>query len=222
MMRNPRKHAAVVFSSVLALGLCSCHPLAMLPVNEQTFRSDSAEVVGQLGWDIVDCEHGITVSAGSRPLLVRDVVIARETSGDGSETFDKRIDLDQSFYVTLAEFPEQTADDVGGFALMSGRGAGNSSWEWFDLESATHARKRQETGELTVAYVPVGPRWELGRTLFDTDVSLRVYDGGIIDVARNKPRWRIRIQKNSYIEWPSVLDGVIVVNGATQRPGQPN
>jgi hypothetical protein len=212
--------AAIVLA--LALGLSSCNPLGMLPVDERTFRSDSDEIVGRLTWRIVDCQRGDTVLADSQPLFARDVAITQMTQRDGSINFDKRIELGEGFYFTLAEFPETSAEDLGGFGLMAGCGDGDFSWEWFDLVSASHARKLQESGDLKIAHVQVGTRWELGRMDFESDVSLRVYDEGLANVARNRPHWRIRIERGSYVQWPSVVNGNVVTYNPGTPPAPPN
>ncbi len=219
-MRQISVCTAVVFISVLSIGTSACNPLSMIPADERTFRSESGDVIGHLDWEIIDCEHGETISTGSRPILARDITIVRQLYRDGSTTFDKRIDVDQGFYVALAEFPEASADDVSGFGLMSGRGDGDFSWEWFDVDDVSHARKLQESGELRISHVRVGTRWELGQTEFETDVSLRVFDDGS-GISQYRPRWRIRVRKGSHIQWPSVTDDMVVAY-VDPAPALPN
>lgn len=197
--------------------LCACSRPS-LPATEQlteqlTLRSDSAEIVGDLRWEILDCESGAVLSRATRQVLARDVVIIQTTDKSGEVSFDKRIELEKGFYIEMAEFPEEARDELDGFAIVAGRrGVETFSWEWFDIKGDSRAPKRQEGGELVYALVSVDSRWEVARTEVTSDVSLRIDKMGVLSGWRTDPAWRIRLEKGSYVNWPSVSNGEIRVH----------
>ncbi len=79
------------------------------------------------------------------------------------------------------------------------------SWEWFIVDSESHATKLQEIGELAITVSRVGPGWEVTRTEFLSDVSFRVIPFPKGDP--KNPTWRVKIFKGSIITWPSIVKG---------------
>jgi hypothetical protein len=154
-------------------------------------------------------------------VLARDVVINQITRRDGDVSFDKRITIDQGFYIEMAEFPKSSRGEISGFGLTARRDERGFSWEWFDVDGDAHAVKLQESGELAITPVAVASRWEIGQTKVLKEISLRIYDGGTLAVWRNAPRCRIKLRAGSEVNWPSVQDGTFVMHelpGLTARP----
>lgn len=178
----------------------------------RVIRSDSQQRVGTLTLQIVECASGVVVSQGTREVLASDVAISQRLALDGSVCFDKRINLDHGFYIQMAECAATTREGIGGFSLTPGRAGYRSSWEWFDADRDSHAAKLQESGELTFIPVAVGSTWEVGRMEVQKEVSLRVFGWDPTAQFRNAPRWRIQLKAGSYIEWPSLGDGVLVLH----------
>lgn len=185
----------------------------MPPAEQLTLRSHSAEIVGDLRWEILDCESGALLSRATRQVLASDVVIIQTTDKSGEVTFDKRVDLENGFYIEMAEFPEEARDELDGFGIIAGRhGVETFSWEWFDIESESRAPKRQEGGEMAYTLVSVDSRWEVGRTEVASDVSLRIDKRGMLGGWRKDPAWRIRLAKGSYMNWPSVSNSEVLIH----------
>jgi hypothetical protein len=191
----------------------------------RVIRSASQQRVGILTLQIVECASGVILYQGTREVLARDVAITQRKGLDGSVCFDKRINLDQSFYIQMAECAATTREEIGGFSLSPGRDGHQPSWEWFDTNPDYHAVKRQEAGELTFIPVQSGSPWEVGRIDVKKEVSLRVFGWDPSALLRNAPRWRIQVKEGSYVEWPSAANGVAVLHsfsvpGAAQQIGR--
>ena len=188
----------------------------------RVIRSDSQQRVGILTLQIVDCASGTIQYQGTREVLARDVAITQRRNLDGSVCFDKRIDLDQDFYIQMAECAAPTREEIAGFSLSPGRGGHQANWEWFDTDRNYHAVKRQEAGELTFIPVALGSTWEVGRIEVKKELSLRVFGWNPLALTRNAPRWRIQVKEGSYVEWPSAASGGAVLHsfpvpGETQQ-----
>mgnify|MGYP000870973714 CR=1 FL=1 len=111
----------------------------------------------------------------------------------------------------MAEYPEKSKSAVVGFGLTVDRkDIATFCWEWFDLDGPEHATKLQEQGELRIRTAQIGQVWEVVNTEFLSDASFRVARFGIDDPV-SKPKWRVVIEKGSVIQWPSVLDGKIIL-----------
>jgi hypothetical protein len=209
----------VALGTLLAASSCA---LPDLPINEQTFRSDSDQVVGQLQWAIVECDTGSVLARGNRKILAAEVSIQQFTYRDGHVSFEKRVDLNEGFYFQMVEHPVRHPRELVGFGLTAGRDESDCfSWEWFNVKNEVRALKLQEGGELAIRMVPVEARWEVARTEVTSALSLRIQDGSITNALGNAPIWRIRLETGSYINWPTVgRDNVIVhqLNGASARP----
>jgi hypothetical protein len=191
--------------------------MAALDAREKKYTSDSTQKIGQLDWEIVECASGTTVAAGNGPVLAKDIVISEDKDLGGSVSFDKCLHLDKGFSITMAEFPEASRADVTGFGITADRdGEETFSWEWFDVDRESHAVKRQESGDLEFSVANVGQRWEVARTTFASDVSLRIDPRG--GAWRNKPTWRIKVRKGSYVIWPAVLDGRVITPEVEEQP----
>lgn len=229
--RTPRMttHKA---TKLYAAGLAILMAMSGCAVNspgKRVIRSDSQQRVGVLKFQIVECASGAIVYQGTREVLARDVAIKQTRGLFGEICFDKRIDLDQTFYIELDDCAAKTREDIDGFSLSPGRIGERSSWEWFEADRESRAVKLQESGELTFIPVTLGSTWEVGRIEVKKEVSLRVFGWDPTAVMRNDPSWRIQLKEGSYIEWPSAAKGVAVLHsfpgpGATPQifgPEQP-
>ena len=200
------------------VGLCCLATFSYLDAkygkpDEQTFVTTSTQQIGQLTWKILDCDSGAILSQGSRPVLASEVHIVASSGFMSSVLYSKRLPIDGGFYIDLAESPERQGDDIDGFGFGAARDNDSGfSWEWFEVDQDSHATKIQESGDLGFSVVDLGGRWEVARTDFLSNVSFRVFHHVPFNVWRNKPRWRIEIEKGSYVTWPSLKDGAIVLN----------
>ena len=67
--------------------------------------------------------------------------------------------------------------------------------EWFNVQDSKHAVKLQEGGELGID-LKVNGDWEITKTEFTSDVSLRIIRMGV-DPPGSPLYWRINISKGS-------------------------
>jgi hypothetical protein len=110
------------------------------------------------------------------------------------------------------EFPAPSSADKKGFGFtVKCADLPCRSWKWFSVQDGKKGYKSQEGGALGIDVEQVGSNWEITRTQFTTDVSLRVYQVGL-DPVGSAPRWRINISKGSTIKWPSMVNGQSVPN----------
>jgi hypothetical protein len=186
----------------LLAGGCSAVP----PVKPAPVRTDPEQVIGSLQWEISEGATDKILGKGQKQILLQDVqfTVASLTL--------KKVSLDQHFFLGMAESPSKNLAEKKGFGLTIGRDDLEKvfSWEWFVVNYEDHAYKLQENGSLRIKMAQVGPGWEVTRTEFLSDVSLRAMiaeEGG-----PDNPKWRVRILKGSFIRWPSLLDGRAVAN----------
>lgn len=169
----------------------------------------NTEQVGWLTWEISEEESGRILASGDGPIHLNDVSI-RPSPGRG--LIDKRVKLTDEFDIGMAEFPTNTMSEKVGFGITARRTDTVSfSWEWFVIRDANRAVKLQEGGELGIDLKEVNGAWEIARTEFLTDVSLRILRMGV-DPPGSPPYWRVKIFKGSRITWPSTINGEIVPN----------
>jgi hypothetical protein len=177
--------------------------------------SEPEKIAGQINWVVREGDTGNYIDSGTMTVLVRDVKVQKVIGIDIDKTpfFEKRVDLNKDFYFVLPEFSfDAPPDDKEGFALsIIDRDLDTFCWELFDVDGNRHAIKRQETGELAFDTKKIGAKWEISRTEFLTDVEfrLRIHD------SNGKPeslKWRVTIQKGSYMNWPSLVSDTISLN----------
>jgi hypothetical protein len=166
--------------------------------------AEPEKIAGQINWVVHEGDTGNNIDSGTMTVLVRDVKVKKVVSILNEKT---------DFYFELPEFTfDAPPDDKEGFALsITDRDPDTFCYEWFDVDGNRHAIKRQETGELAFDTKKIGAKWEISRTEFLTDVEfrLRVYD------SNGKPvnqKWRVTIQKGSYVNWPSLVSDTISLN----------
>lgn len=159
--------------------------------SETEQNANALQPGASLKWEITDSK-GKVIGQGERNFEASDFKL----KGSRRDAHvDKTLELSDNFVLRIAEFFER---DKSGFGLVASRTDQQTfSWEWFEVDSPTHATKLQEAGELSIST----ERGELTRTEFLTDVSLRVirFPGG---ADPRNPDWRVRIAKGSYVNWP--------------------
>jgi hypothetical protein len=171
--------------------------------------ADVERIIGTLKWEIREEASGKVVAQGDGPVRLKDVTINEIRNASQRQT-PKRIRLTSQFAIEMAEFPSLAVKTGFGFDVRR-TDIQVFSWEWFDVRDAAHAIKRQESGALNMDMKQVGGYWEVTRTAFTTDVSLRVIRSGI-DPPGGPPHWRINISNGSAITWPSLVNGKIMPN----------
>jgi TonB family protein len=172
---------------------------------------DGDKVIGSLKWEIKEEATGKVIANGDAPVYLKDVAIDEAPNPTRRQT-PKRIQLTNEFTLEMAEFPSASLAEKTGFGLAARRANMNSfSFEWFNVTDSKRGVKLQEGGELGIDLKQVGTDWEVTRTEFTTDVSLRILRMGI-DPAGGPPYWRVNILKGSNITWPSIVSGKVVPN----------
>jgi beta-lactamase regulating signal transducer with metallopeptidase domain len=133
---------------------------------------------------------------------------------------DKRIKLTDEFDIGMAEFPTTNYEDKVGFSITAKRTDIQCfSWEWFTIRDGNRAVKLQEgSGELGIDLREVNGAWEVTRTEFLTDISLRILRLGV-DQPGSPPYWRIKIFKGSSITWPSTQGPLNLQEGPLKQDG---
>lgn len=161
----------------------------------------SAEMEGRIDWQIVERATGKLLDRGRTELRAGDIKVEEVKARDGENFFDKQIPLNADFSIGVADFPQATWAAHGGFGLFGDYSKADTfSWDWFDLDSPTHATKLQEGGELAVSGIEVDSKWQIGRIEFLTDTVIRIQlsDGD----ADREPDWLITIGRGSFVNWP--------------------
>jgi hypothetical protein len=116
------------------------------------------------------------------------------------------------FYIGMSEFPDPERSGKTSFGLNIGRRLHDaSSWEAFNVDGEHHATKLQESGELAIDIKKITSHWEITRTEFLSDVTLRAFSRGPI-ASVDKPKWRVTFLKGSYVNWPSLIGRTVVPN----------
>lgn len=184
--------------------------------------TDPATQVGWLKWEASECSSGTILASGQGPLLLRDLQVTERplvslpnlpipSTMKDTRLVQKRIKLNDEFDFGMAEYPTTVPGKKVGFGMTAAhKGAPSFSWEWFTVKDINHALKLQEKGELGIDLKEVNGAWEVTRTEFLTDVSLRIMRMGV-DPPGSPPYWRIKIFAESYILWPSLVDGEAVL-----------
>jgi len=173
--------------------------------------ADGDKVIGALKWEIKEEASGKVLATGDGPVRLKDVWI-NETPNPTRRQTPKTIKLTDEFAIEMAEFPVPGLAEKSGFGITGRRTDTQSfSWEWFSVQDSRHAVKLQEGGELGIELKQVNGDWEVTRTEFTTDVSLRIIRMGV-DPPGSPPYWRINISKGSQITWPSIANGKVSPN----------
>jgi len=158
---------------------------------------------GVVDWAVIETVTGKVLGEGQLDLSTSEVLIDKHYTAEQVMYYRKRVCLFDSFSIAFDEHPGKSADDVKGFGFTaSNEGQNTYSWEWFNVVSPTEAVKLQEEGTLAIEIAQVACGWEVVRTEFLTDASLRLTR--FFGDPSQEPYWRVTIKKGSWISWPSV------------------
>jgi hypothetical protein len=184
---------------------------------------DPATQIGWLKWEASECSSGMILASGEGPLLLRDLQVTERplvslpnlpipSTMKDTRLVQKRIKLNDEFDFGMAEYPTPISGQKSGFGITATRkGTASFSWEWFTVSDINYAVKLQEKGELAINLKEVDGAWEVKRTEFLTDVSLRIMRM-MVDPPGSPAYWRIKIFAGSNITWPSLINGEVVLN----------
>lgn len=158
--------------------------------------------LGSVSWSVVETEHGRELGAGTLELTEGSIEVNEHLTSENVIYYRKSIGLTGAFSFSIDEHPAKKVEELKGFGFKGERSDVQAfSWEWFNVTGPTEAVKLQEEGRLAIEIAQAPKGWEVVRTEFLTDVSLRVtrFDGDPI----KEPSTRILIRKGSWIEWPA-------------------
>jgi len=179
-------------------------------------RSKRSQAIGMLEWEIREVATGELLDSGKKTVELKDIKITEMIGEDGRIFFPKRVFLGKGFYFEMFESPQRSRSEVTGFGLtVEHESIHTFSWEWFNIGwpwfNIGWAIKLQEFGVLAIAVKQIDSRWEVTRTRFLTDISLRVDLFGS-ELPKDNPKWRVTIRKGSYMTWPSLVGKAVVPN----------
>lgn len=171
---------------------------------------------GYLKWELLDASRQV-IEKNQKNLRVGDIdVTKRDDSIDNdkanTEYFLKSISLNEDFFFSIHEFPGTQDNAKQGFSLsINSRKFPTFSWEWFNLIGESRAIKLQGNGELEIKVQRTKLGKEVTRIRFLSDVDFRVKVSSQ-DESQNTLRWVVTISEGSWINWPSLIDNIIVPN----------
>jgi len=174
------------------------------------FHADPAalELLGHVEWQASDARSSEVLAEGRKSVRLGEMSIM-ELQAPDQHLFTKQMPLDEQFTFGIAHGLWPTSE-LAGFALQGLREgeARTFCWEWFEPSGPSRATKLQETGELEVQTGCFDGSWQIVRTEFLSDVSLRVK---IMDESPpSQFDWRVLIRKGSWVEWPRLEGGNVV------------
>ncbi len=158
--------------------------------------------LGNVHWAVIETVTGKEVANGALVVGVEDVQVDEHRTAENLTYYRKCIRLSGPYRFAIDEHPDKRPEDLKGFGLTGINDEVQTySWEWFNVTCPTEATKLQEEGKIAIAvsHSPVG--YEVTRTEFLTDVSLRLTR--FFGDPTQEPFWRIAIRKGSWIEWPA-------------------
>ncbi|MEZ0326252.1 MAG: hypothetical protein ACAH95_10125 [Fimbriimonas sp.] len=165
--------------------------------------------IGRLIWVAKD-RAGKVLGKGNRWLTLKDVKV-EVSDGAMGKLVSKNIVVGSHFKLDFASFPERSVAEVVGFGLTATRDDVDTfCWEWFNVDSPTKATKLQERGELGILIDKVEGGYDVLRTNFLSDISMRIQKSA--DGAGADPRWRLNILKGSRIDWPKLAHGKVLLS----------
>jgi hypothetical protein len=192
------------------------------------FRSEAKDVVGEIEWDLQDCETGEIIESGKRQISAEEVTIEWQLQPPTNwflrtlknlflskyGFYNKTIQLGEKSFLQMCEFPKKRQTGIRGFGMSAATEKDNKSfcWEWFEVKNDSTAIKLQETGELEISFEEVDSRWEIGETQFHSDISFRICPYSMEKTKETEPKWRLNIRKGSYANWPVVCNGEVIFN----------
>lgn len=159
--------------------------------------------IGSIKWAIFETATSQLLSSGEKTLHKSDIEIALN-----NDLYNKKIELSSDFNFSLCDNANRDKDANQGFGLSGRRHGDNTfAWDWFQIDRPGHAKKLQESGELSFDTKKTNNGVEINRMEFLTDVSIRI--SRMTDVNPLNPRWRVKILKGSFIYWPFLVNGEV-------------
>lgn len=201
---HPRIPSWALVHYILLLVLpCSVHAGGLAPPNKEHpgFTSSGSMVIGKVAWEITETSTGKVLGDGAREIRESEVVVI---PGKDEDYLEQRIPLSEGFYLKLNA--GRDAEQFTGFGMGAGReDIATFCWEWFNVDGRNRALKLQEKGALEFEEMQIGSTWEITRTRFVTDVTMRVADWARQKSPRDPETWRVKILKDSDITWPTIV-----------------
>ena len=163
--------------------------------------AQSDEAMGRVEFTVYEPNSGREIESGGIDVGGEDILVEEHLSSDNLIYYRKSIRLAGGYRFAMDEHPDRTPEGLKGFAMMALNDAvQTTSWEWFNVASDCEATKLQEGGRLAIKIGQSSCGWEVIRTEFLTDVSLRLtrYFGDPME----EPFWRTTIRQGSWVAWP--------------------
>lgn len=165
--------------------------------------AQSGVASGLVDWAVIETVSGTVLGEGQLDLASTEVLIDKHFTAEGVMYYRKRVCLFESFSFAFDEHPGKSVEDVKGFGFTAtNEGQNTYSWEWFNVTSPTEAVKLQEDGVIGIEIAKAACGWEVVKTEFLTDVSLRMTR--FFGDPTQEPYWRVQLKKGTTISWPSV------------------
>ncbi|RYG17746.1 hypothetical protein EON82_23490 [bacterium] len=171
--------------------------------------SQSSDALGGAGlgivdWAVIESVSGNVVAQGRTQIGAGDVTVDEHRNSDNVTYYRKRIKLSGPFSFSIDEHPTRSSGDLKGFGFKGEKEDHNTfSWEWFNIVNPNEAVKLQEDGRVGIEICQFDKGWEVARTDFLSDVSLRItrFDGD----PSLEPFWRVIIKQGSWVAWPPAV-----------------
>ena len=192
------------------------------------YRSEDKGVVGEIDWELQDCETGEIIETGKRLITAEEVKIEWHLQPPTNWLlrtlkslflskfgfYNKTIQLGERSFLVMSEFPKRRKASIRGFGMSAAIEKERRSfcWEWFDVKNESKGIKLQETGQLSIASEAVDSRWEITSTYFDSDVSFRISPYSTEKPKETEPKWRLKIHQGSYANWPCISNEKVILS----------
>lgn len=163
--------------------------------------SQSGDGLGVVDWSVIETVSGTEVGGGRLEIGVGDVSVDEHRNSDNLLYYRKRIKLFGPFSFAIDEHPTKSPGELKGFGFKGEKEDHQTfSWEWFNIVGDSQAENLQKDGRVAIEICQFDRGWEVARTEFLTDVSLRItrFDGD----PSLEPFWRVLIKQGSWIAWP--------------------
>lgn len=176
--------------------------LASPVIPSEALTSEASTPIGHVEWEITETSSGKVLGKGARDVKMNEVQVLE------GDYLEQRLPLSDHFYVKLNS--GRSDGPFRGFGMATGRDDQQTfCWEWFNVEG-NKAHKLQEKGELEFSSEKLGADYEVTKTVFLTDVEMRVLDWEDGSPDPKNPKWRVKIRQGSTIDWPTAAGGKVV------------
>lgn len=167
-----------------------------------TLSLETEGAVGRVEWAIVETGSGKELASGVLTVTPEAVEVDEHRTAENVTYYRKRIRLAGPYQFAIDEHPDRRPEDLKGFGMTGIHDEVQTySWEWFNVTGPTEAVKLQEEGRVAIEVGSSLVGYEVVRTEFLTDVSLRLTR--FFGDPTQEPYWRIAIRKGSWVAWPA-------------------